>query len=118
MALLTLSFPVGSKFSVPVPTNSSAITLPSDLSSAVYAIPHSELSTFVDSIAELPAVDGLDNQGRRRRWVQVGLDRTKRGWAEMVYEFVNTLIGLLKVRDNLGSTIFYVLISAAERGAT
>jgi len=36
----------------------------------------------------------------------------------MVYEFVNTLIGLLKVRDNLGSTIFYVLISAAERGAT
>ena len=101
-----------------MPANSSAITLPSGLSSAVYAIPHSELNTFVDSIAELPAVDGLDNKGRRRRWVQVGLDRTKRGWAEKVLESVNTLIGLVKVRDNLGSTVFCVLISAAERGAT
>ena len=106
MALLTLSFPVGSKFSVPVPANSSAITLPSDLSSAVYAIPHSELNTFVDSVAELPAVDGLDNQGRRRRWVQVGLDRTKRGWGEKVHEFTNTFIGLVKVRDSLRSAVF------------
>ncbi|RPB03751.1 putative 3-hydroxy-3-methylglutaryl CoA reductase [Choiromyces venosus 120613-1] len=106
LALLTLSFPVGSKFSVPVPANSSAIALPSDLSSAVYAIPHSELNSFVDSVAELPAAEGHSNQGRR--WVQVGLDRTKRSWAERIHESTNSFIELVKNAEPLDIAIMFL----------
>ncbi|CAZ84695.1 unnamed protein product [Tuber melanosporum] len=108
LALLTLSFPVGSKFSVLVPSNSSAIALPSGLSSAVYAIPHSELNTFVDSVAELPAADGHDNQGRRRRWVQVGLDHTGRGWAEKIHESANSFIEHVKNAEPLDIAIVFL----------
>ncbi|KAG0130156.1 putative 3-hydroxy-3-methylglutaryl CoA reductase [Tuber indicum] len=108
LALLTLSFPVGSKFSVLVPSNSSAIALPSGLSSAAYAIPHSELNTFVDSVAELPAADGHDNQGRRRRWVQVGLDRTGRGWAEKIHESASSFIELVKNAEPLDIAIVFL----------
>nr|ABD66599.1 putative 3-hydroxy-3-methylglutaryl CoA reductase [Tuber borchii] len=106
LALLTLSFPVGSKFRY-CARQQLRITLPR-ISRLLLCHSSSELNTFVDSVAELPTVDGFDNQGRRRRWVQVGLDRTKRGWGERVHEFINTFIGLVKNAEPLDIAIMFL----------
>lgn len=94
---MTLSFPKDSKFSVPVPTNSSAIVLPpKDKSSVVYAVPHSEVNSFVNSVAELPIAEGhQDDAGRQ--WVQVRLDGVDRSWMERIRESTNAFWGLIEV---------------------
>jgi hydroxymethylglutaryl-CoA reductase (NADPH) len=97
LALLTLSFPKDSKFSVSLPANSSAIVLPSgNKSSVVYAVPRSEINSFVDSVAVLPVAEG-NPDAAGRQWVQVRLGGARRSWEEQLHGSIDGFWELIKV---------------------
>lgn len=103
LALLTLSFPKSSNgFSAPIPPNGSiASVVPStEESTIVYALPYDEISSFVNSVSELPIADAENSEEgeKTRRWVmQSARSNASGSWIERAQDTIEDFKQLIQV---------------------
>lgn len=103
LALLTLSFPKSSNgFAAPIaPNGSIASIVPStEESTIVYALPYDQITSFVDSVSELPIVDaGKSEDGEKtRRWVmQSSRSNVSGSWVERAQGTIEDFKQLIQV---------------------
>ncbi|RPB12220.1 hypothetical protein P167DRAFT_169242 [Morchella conica CCBAS932] len=114
LALLTLSFPKDfNGFSAPIPPNGSiASIVPStEESTIVYALPYDEISSFVNSVSELPTADAEKSEEgeKTRRWVmQSARSNASGSWIERAQSTIENFKQLIQNADPLDIAIMFL----------